>query len=265
MPIHCAIEILPCSQDEFYELDHLMTGVAFEIQNELGRFLDEELYKRELEFRLHSKGLAVSREVRVVVSHLSYRKDYAMDLVVGDRVVVEAKTAERIVAAHKAQGMNYLYLSNTQHGTLLNFRPAKVEHEFLSTRLDAALRRRIRWSLSAWKPLSPACVLLRDCLHDIAIDWGCFLETTLYREALAQLTNTHEQLVAIHSHSRIVGHQQLHILGDDLILAVTTLTKDDKAMRLQLEKLLLATRLRAVQWINFNRHTIELSTIQGTP
>lgn len=36
-------------------------------------------------------------------------------------------------------------------------------------------------------------------------------------------------------------------------------------MQHQLQKLLIATRLQAVQWINFNRHAIELSTIQGAP
>ena len=46
---------------------------------------------------------------------------YKIDLLVDDRVVVEAKTVERLNALHQAQVLTYLRLSGKAVGLLLNF------------------------------------------------------------------------------------------------------------------------------------------------
>lgn len=149
-----------------------------------------------------ARGVGADREVRFTVSHGTFRKDYAADLVMNGRVVTEVKTAERINETHRTQTLNYLYLSNTRHATLLNFRAAKVGYEFLSTRLDAATRRKMRWADHDWRPSSSGCRAAKECLPAIVAEWGGFLEIGVYREAICHVAEAHGQLVPIHCAAR---------------------------------------------------------------
>lgn len=59
-----------------------------------------------------------------------------MDLIVDDKVLVEAKTVERLVDVHYAQVNSYLRFSGLELGLLLNFRTWPLK--------DGGIRRVIR-------------------------------------------------------------------------------------------------------------------------
>ena len=61
-------------------------------------------------------------EVDIEWEGLLVERAYRMDLVVDDRVVVEAKTVEKLVDAHFAQVNSQLRFSGFEVGLLLNFR-----------------------------------------------------------------------------------------------------------------------------------------------
>lgn len=239
----------------------MVTGIAFEIHNELGRFLDEEVYKKELAYRLTHLGHQTAREIRFTLSHGAYRKDYAADLIVNGSVVVEAKTADKTVPAHHAQGVNYLHLAGTQHGTLLNFRPRRVDHAFLSTKLDGQMRKRMAFLKNSWKQVTAVCDQLDDHLHNILSDWGGFLETAAYREALFYLLGIQEQPVTLFVGRREIGTHKFHLLDPQTAVVITAITKDHRLMQRHLMRLFAPTHLRAMQWIDFNHHTVELTTL----
>ena len=46
---------------------------------------------------------------------------YRLDLLVADKVVVEVKAAEKLLALHRAQRLTYLKLGGFKLGLLLNF------------------------------------------------------------------------------------------------------------------------------------------------
>ena len=255
------MRITPCSESEFYRIDEVATGVAFQIHNELGRFLDEEVYKGERAYRLASLGYQADREVRFSLLHESYRRDYAADLVINGSVVVEAKTADKTVPAHQAQGVNYLHLSGTQHGTLLNFRPRRVDHSFLSTKLDGQMRKRMDFAKDGWRQVTDVCGHLHQHLHNLLSDWGGFLETAAYREALFHLVGIQEQPVTLFAGNREIGTHKFHLLDPQTAVVFTAVTKDQRLMHKHLTRLFFPTHLRAMQWINFNRHTVELTTL----
>lgn len=255
------MQMTACSESEFYRIDEVVTGLAFEIHNELGRFFDEEIYKKELAYRLTHLGHRTDREIRFTLSHGSYRKDYAADLIVNGSVVVEAKTADKTIPAHHAQGVNYLHLADTQHGTLLNFRPRRVDHAFLSTKLDGQIRRRMTFTRNNWKQVSAACSAVQSHLHNILSDWGGFLETAVYREALFYLLGVHEQSVTLFAGHREIGTHKFHLLDPQTAIVVTAITKDHRLMQRHLMRLFAPTHLRAMQWINLNHHTVELTTL----
>ena len=61
--------------------------VVFDIHNEFGRLLDEDLYKSEISARCAAAGIhPAEREVRLRVSYNGFIKDYFMDLLFLPRI-----------------------------------------------------------------------------------------------------------------------------------------------------------------------------------
>ncbi len=44
MPVETSSPITAFDQESFYAVDEVVTGVAFDVHNEFGRYLDERLY-----------------------------------------------------------------------------------------------------------------------------------------------------------------------------------------------------------------------------
>jgi len=97
---------------------------AIRVQKALGPGLLEDAYKTCLTHALRGSGHKALREVRldIVWEGLTVESAYKMDLVVDDKVVVEAKTVEKLVDAHFAQINTQLRFSGLEVGLLLNFR-----------------------------------------------------------------------------------------------------------------------------------------------
>src|ERR1051326_6259215 len=107
MPITTAIPITVFDQESFHAVDRQVTGIAFDIHNELGRYLDEKLYQRELTRRCRSVGLAAEPEMQIKVSFGVFTKDYFVDLLINHGVIIETKAASALSLAHRGQTLNY--------------------------------------------------------------------------------------------------------------------------------------------------------------
>ncbi len=57
MPIWTSSPIKIIDQETFHQIDRKVTGLAFDIHNEFGRYLDEEFYQAELARRCQRAGL----------------------------------------------------------------------------------------------------------------------------------------------------------------------------------------------------------------
>jgi GxxExxY protein len=239
--------------------------MVFEVHNEFGRFLDERLYKAELAARWLDAGLGtVQREVQITVTHESFRKHYMMDLLFNHGLMLEAKVAESIVAANRAQGLNYLLLTGMQHGRLVNLRPERVEHEFLSTRLTPDRRRQFTVVDSDWQGTDAESAWLRGKVFALLNDWGAFLEIALYRDAITHFLGGSERVlqpVPVRSRDRLLGEQAVHLLTPDTAFAFTASTADGTSMADHQRRFLKHTPLRRIHWVNFNHHNIEFTTV----
>jgi hypothetical protein len=95
-------------------------------------------------------------------------------------------------------------------------------------------------------------------------DWGAFLEVQLYRDAQVHFLGGADVVsrpVRIFNGPRQIGTQTLNLLNDSVALAVTAKHKDIGAMRDQLGRLLRHTHLTRFQWVNFNHHSAEFTTL----
>ena len=106
------------------DITQAVIEAAIKVQKALGPGLLEDVYKTCLAHALRQSGHRAQREVRLDIAweELCVPNAYIMDLVVDDKVVVEAKTVERFVDAHFAQLNTQLRFTRLEVGLLLNFR-----------------------------------------------------------------------------------------------------------------------------------------------
>lgn len=265
MPIeveHGPLRVL--TQDEFHEVDRAVMRIVFDVHNEFGRFLDELLYKREIETRARLLGIPTDRERRIWVRHGAIEKEYRIDLVFANGAILEAKAVESLAPAHFIQTLNYLLLTGTHHGKLVNLRSERVQWEFVSTQLTHARRHQFSIDDNEWRPINSRSQVLKETLISLTTDWGVFLESRLYRDALTDVLGGKALVVRripVFSDDRQLGEQEVHLATDDTAFAVTATTESDSFMRIHLERFLAHTRLNHLQWMNFNYHTIEFVTL----
>lgn len=248
MPIELSTPVRRVSQDEFHVIDRVMLGHAFRIHNSHGRLLDETVYQAMLADKCASSGMRAAREVRVRVSHGAFSKDYRIDLLLEESVIVEIKTATCLSPAHRSQGLNYLLLADSAHGSLVNFRTPKVEREFLSAKARSWDRCRFEVRAVGW----PDCVLhrkLRQAVVSLGGDIGLGLDKALYLEAIVSLLGLNRHPVEVMEGTSVVGHQEMPLLSPRVGLAVTTLKRTGECRR-HLERLLWNIGLDAISWVN---------------
>lgn len=103
---------------------------VYKVHNALGCGLLEKIYANSIvwDLELKKKKVIPQQEFKVL-----YRDKqvgiYYSDLVVEDKVIVEAKSVEKIDDIHRAQLLNYLRISGLRVGLLINFAKPKLEYE----------------------------------------------------------------------------------------------------------------------------------------
>jgi GxxExxY protein len=113
MPVSCEMNVHPIDQQSFYDIDQRVMGRAFSAHNELGNFVDEAAYSRQMAGVLAGEGVDVCREVCVRLSHKDFAKLYFIDCIAEKSAVYEFKAVSGLNADHKAQGINYLLNQKT--------------------------------------------------------------------------------------------------------------------------------------------------------
>ena len=266
MPLHTSVPIKAIEQSDFHEIDEKVTGLAYDIHNEFGRYLDESLYPCELARRCRVMGFDVVHEpeLKMTASLDDFSKSYFADLLINQSVIVETKAVAALMPAHTGQTLNYLLLCGLHHGSLFNFRTDRVQHEFVSTRLTPADRLRCELDSSEWSSLSPECELLKHHFVRCVEEWGAFLDPLLYRDALTHFLGGIAQVVRdvpVYSQGEKIGCQEMRLITDDIAFAVTTATHHPGPLLEHQRRFLSHTQLKAIQWINLHHHKITFRTI----
>jgi len=109
-------------------LTRSVIGAFYDVHRALGFGFREYIYALALERDLVAKGHRVDREVSVTVH---YRGEplarQTLDMIVDEKVVLEAKATERLQPDSTTQLFGYLCATNLEVGLLLHFgREAKV-------------------------------------------------------------------------------------------------------------------------------------------
>ena len=115
---------------------------AIEVHKELGPGLMESVYEVCLKKVMADYRLVVRKQVilPVVFKGVQLDKDFVIDLLVEDEIILELKSVEIILPVHEAQLVTYLKLSDKKLGLLMNFNVALLKD---------GIRRRINGNLNA--------------------------------------------------------------------------------------------------------------------
>jgi GxxExxY protein len=105
------------------EIGSIIVDSAVDLHRNLGPGLLETVYEVTLARALERRGLAVQRQVAVPIGYQgeTFSEGFRADLIVGELVIVELKSVERVTPAHKKQLLTYLRLTGLKLGYLLNF------------------------------------------------------------------------------------------------------------------------------------------------
>jgi GxxExxY protein len=106
-------------KDEGYKL----MGSAFEVYNEQGCGLAEEIYQESLEIELGSRGIPFrsKQELKCYYKGHELKKRYVPDLFVFECLVVELKSVSQPLPEHEAQLINHMRITKQPVGYLINF------------------------------------------------------------------------------------------------------------------------------------------------
>jgi GxxExxY protein len=106
-------------KQEGYEL----MGAVFEVYNELGYGMAEDVYQAALEVELGLRRIqfAAHTELNVFFKGHLLTPKYRPDLLVFGEIVVELKALKELCSDHEAQLFNYMRIARKKVGYLINF------------------------------------------------------------------------------------------------------------------------------------------------
>ena len=116
------------------EITSEIINAFYTVYNTLGYGFLEKVYENALVFELEKRGLKAQTQFPIEVYYEGkIVGKYFADLLVADTVIVELKAAEKLIAAHETQLINYLKATDIEVGLLLNFgKEAKYKRRVFS-------------------------------------------------------------------------------------------------------------------------------------
>ena len=109
---------------EIYKQEgYAFMAAAFEVYNDRGYGMAEDIYQECIEFELELRGISFQSkaEIKCFYKGRELKKRYIPDLVVFGRLVVELKAVAELLPEHEAQLFNYMRIARRPVGYLVNF------------------------------------------------------------------------------------------------------------------------------------------------
>lgn len=106
-----------------YMFFHKITGIAMQVHSKYKPGLVESAYEAAMIYLLELNGHKVERQVPLPLywDDVIIDKNFRMDLVIDDNIIAELKAVKFVSNEHRQQLMNYMNLTHTPYGMLINF------------------------------------------------------------------------------------------------------------------------------------------------
>ncbi len=93
-----------------------------EVHKTLGRGMEEPIYQEALAVEMNKRGMVAEREkeLRLTYKDILLKKTYYADFYY-QGIIIELKSVSEIISDHRAQLFNYMRITGSHRGVLLNF------------------------------------------------------------------------------------------------------------------------------------------------
>src|SRR3954471_19158429 len=106
-------------------------GICMEVHKNLGPGLLEIVYKDALEIEFKENNIPFEREKEYSIEYKGIilpHKFYA-DFIINEDIVLEVKAIKEFSSEHIAQILNYIKLSSSEVGLLINFQTKSLQYK----------------------------------------------------------------------------------------------------------------------------------------
>ncbi len=116
-------------KERFEYLANQIFQASLEVHKALGPGLLESVYEYTLIKELHLRNIDTKFQVKIPLFYKGFDigKDYFIDILVEDEIVIEVKAVDSIHPVHQAQLLSYLKLADKRLGFLINFNVALIK------------------------------------------------------------------------------------------------------------------------------------------
>ena len=106
----------------YEELSRKVINAYYNVQRILGKGLAEKVYENALCIELEEMGIPYVRQKELPVVYKGHNiGNYIADIVVDEKIILELKAVNAITQEHVAQTLNYINLTHSKVGYILNF------------------------------------------------------------------------------------------------------------------------------------------------
>jgi GxxExxY protein len=118
--------------DALNQLSRIIFDAAVSVHKEMGPGLLEAVYQHCMIKELRNRNVNVYTMVPVELHYKGepLNKDYVLDILVENEIILELKSIDGLLPVHEAQLITYLKLANKRLGFLINFNVPLVKQGF---------------------------------------------------------------------------------------------------------------------------------------
>ncbi len=111
------------TNERLNELSKIILDACITVHKEMGPGLLESVYELCLLKELELRGIKAKSQVVIPLKYKGFElsKDFKIDILVEEEIIIENKAVEMIIPVHKAQIISYLKLADKKLGFLINF------------------------------------------------------------------------------------------------------------------------------------------------
>lgn len=114
----------------YKDLSYKIVGLAMRVHSKLGYGFLEKVYENALMILLRREEIKAEQQAPITVYFDGeVVGDYYADILVEDKIILEIKSVEKIIDAHRAQALNYLKATGLRLAIILDFGKEKLEYE----------------------------------------------------------------------------------------------------------------------------------------
>ena len=120
------------NKEQFEYLANQIFNASLEVHKHLGPGLLESVYEYALLKEFEMRNIFVQRQVKVPLYYKGTNtgKDFFIDILVENEIIIELKALEGVLPVHEAQLISYLKLADKKMGFLINFNVPLLKNGF---------------------------------------------------------------------------------------------------------------------------------------